>query len=81
MKQIRVALYYNNRDIRIKKIPIPKVGCNDVLIKVRVCGICGSDIMEWYRMKKAPLVLGHEVVGAYQNYQKKQDYAEMPVYL
>ena len=26
-------------------------------------GICGSDVMEWYRIKKAPLVLGHELTG------------------
>ncbi len=26
-------------------------------------GICGSDVMEWYRIKKAPLVLGHEIAG------------------
>jgi len=27
------------------------------------CGICGSDVMEWYRVPRAPLVLGHEAVG------------------
>jgi L-iditol 2-dehydrogenase len=26
-------------------------------------GVCGSDVMEWYRLAKAPLVLGHEVAG------------------
>ena len=28
-----------------------------------MCGICGSDVMEWYRIKKAPRVLGHEIAG------------------
>ncbi len=27
------------------------------------CGICGSDVMEWYRVPKAPVVLGHEATG------------------
>jgi len=30
---------------------------------VEASGICGSDVMEWYRIKKAPLVLGHEISG------------------
>ena len=31
--------------------------------RTRASGICGSDLMEWYRIKKAPLVLGHEITG------------------
>ena len=32
-------------------------------MRIEASGICGSDVMEWYRMKRAPLVLGHEVAG------------------
>ncbi len=32
-------------------------------MKVRAAGICGSDVMEWYRVKKVPRILGHEVAG------------------
>jgi len=32
-------------------------------VRVAAAGICGSDVMEWYRIKKAPLVLGHEIAG------------------
>ncbi|MBN1272879.1 MAG: alcohol dehydrogenase catalytic domain-containing protein [Candidatus Aminicenantes bacterium] len=32
-------------------------------MKIRASGICGSDVLEWYRIKKAPLVLGHEIAG------------------
>jgi L-iditol 2-dehydrogenase len=60
---MRVAKYYNNRDVRLKEIPIPQIGPNEILIKVIASGICGSDVLEWYRMKKAPLVLGHEIAG------------------
>jgi L-iditol 2-dehydrogenase len=60
---MRVAMYYNNNDIRIEEIPIPKISSHELLLKVMACGICGSDVMEWYRVKKAPLVLGHEVTG------------------
>ncbi len=60
---MRVAMYYNNNDVRVEEMPIPKINENEILVKVMACGICGSDVMEWYRVKKAPLVLGHEATG------------------
>ncbi len=30
---------------------------------MKACGICGTDVMEWYRKPKAPRVLGHEMAG------------------
>lgn len=60
---MRVAMYYNNRDVRLEKLPTPKIGSGEILVKVLASGICGSDVMEWYRIKKAPLVLGHEIAG------------------
>ena len=63
MEKMKVAMYYNNNDVRIEEMPIPKIDDNELLVKVQVCGICGSDVMEWYRLKKAPRVLGHEIAG------------------
>ena len=60
---MRVAMYYNNRDVRIEEMPTPQIGPGEILVKVIKSGICGSDVMEWYRIKKAPLVLGHEIAG------------------
>ena len=60
---MRVAMYYNNRDVRLEELPIPKIGPGELLLKTRASGICGSDLMEWYRVKKAPLVLGHEITA------------------
>lgn len=60
---MRVARWYNNRDIRIEDMPVPKIGAGELLLRVEACGICGSDIMEWYRLDRAPLVLGHEIGG------------------
>lgn len=60
---MRVAKYYNNNDIRLEEMPTPKAGPGELLVKVIASGICGSDVMEWYRIKKAPLVLGHEIAG------------------
>ena len=57
------AVYHANSDIRIEEFPRPEPGEGEVLIRIRASGICGSDLMEWYRVPKAPLVLGHEVAG------------------
>lgn len=59
----RVAVYFSNRDIRLEMRPVPPLGPGEVLLRVHASGICGSDLMEWYRRPKAPTVLGHEVAG------------------
>ena len=60
---MKCAMYYNNRDIRLVEIPVPKIGADELLVQMHACGICGSDVLEWYRVKKAPNVLGHEMTG------------------
>lgn len=60
---MRVAMYYNNKDVRVEEMPTPEIGSGEILVKVMASGICGSDVMEWYRIKKAPRVLGHEITG------------------
>ncbi len=62
-KSMNVAMYYNNNDIRIEQQQIPSISDDELLVKIMASGICGSDVMEWYRIKKAPLVLGHEIAG------------------
>ena len=60
---MRVAMYYNNNDIRIEELTVPKISPDELLVKVWASGVCGSDVLEWYRVPKAPLVLGHEIAG------------------
>ena len=60
---MRVAMYYRNSDVRLEELPVPKIGPGELLVKVIASGICGSDVLEWYRIKKAPKVLGHEITG------------------
>lgn len=60
---MRVAMWYNNRDIRIEEMPVPEIGPGELLVRIEASGICGSDVMEWYRLDRAPLVLGHEIAG------------------
>jgi len=60
---MRVAMYYSNKDVRLEEMPVPRIGAGEVLMRVEASGICGTDLLEWYRRHKAPLVLGHEVAG------------------
>jgi len=58
---MKVSIWHNNKDIKMEEIPTPKPGPKEMLVKVHSCGICGSDIVEWYRLPRAPLVQGHEI--------------------
>lgn len=44
-------------------MPKPTIGDDEFLLKVMASGICGSDVTEWYRKPKAPVILGHEATG------------------
>ena len=60
---MKAAVYYYLDDIRIEDMPQPKVGPDEIVVEMRACGICGSDLMDWYLRSRAPLVLGHEPTG------------------
>lgn len=60
---MRAGVYYNNSDVRVEERVVPEIGAGEVLMRVHASGICGSDVLEWYRVPKAPIVLGHEVAG------------------
>jgi len=60
---MRASVYYSNKDIRLEDRPVPEIGPGELLVRIMSSGICGSDVMEWYRIHKAPLVLGHEIAG------------------
>jgi L-iditol 2-dehydrogenase len=66
-----VSVYYNNQDVRVEEFPMPEIGEEEVLLKVMASGICGSDVLEWYRLPKAPRVLGHEATGIIEQVGKK----------
>ena len=60
---MKVAVYHNNNDIRIEERPKPEISDGEILVKMKASGICGTDVMEWYRLKKAPYIPGHEISG------------------
>lgn len=60
---MKAAVYYGQQDIRIEEVPAPEIGEDEILVQMKVCGVCGSDLMGWYLESRAPLVLGHEPAG------------------
>ncbi|NPA79868.1 MAG: alcohol dehydrogenase catalytic domain-containing protein [Thermotogae bacterium] len=60
---MKAAVLRSARDIRVEEVPLPSVGPEDLLVKVRICGICTGELMDWYVERKAPYTPGHEFVG------------------
>ena len=58
---MKVARWYSNADIRIEDVADPLPRPHEMVVRVISCGICGSDVVEWYRLPRAPLVQGHEI--------------------
>ena len=65
---MKSAVFYGKHNMRVEESPMPKVGAEDVLIQVKACGICGTDVHIYEGDKGAaevtpPTILGHEFSG------------------
>jgi len=61
---MKAAVVKNNSNIEIKNIEKPPVGLGDMLVKMRACGICGSDVEKVFGKYGQPSMrLGHEPAG------------------
>ena len=69
-EMMKAQVFYKAERMNLEEIPVPEVTDIDVLVRVKNCGICGSDISYYYGLSpvdtptgKGPLVLGHEFTG------------------
>ena len=60
---MRVARSYGSGDVRIEEMEDPEPGPGEVVCEVLACGVCASDVADWYVADRLPAVLGHEPVG------------------
>jgi len=61
---MKAAMVKNNSNIEIKNIEKPPVGPGDILVKMRACGICGSDVEKVFgKYGQLSMRLGHEPAG------------------
>ncbi|MDO5134471.1 MAG: zinc-dependent alcohol dehydrogenase family protein [Eubacteriales bacterium] len=68
MSKMKCAVFYGKHDLRVEEKEIPVIGCDEVLIKVMACGVCGSDVHiyegdQGSTMPEPPLIQGHEFSG------------------
>lgn len=80
---MRAAVLHDIRDIRLAEIPRPTPERDDLLLRVKAVGVCGSDLHSYLEgsttgpTKVTPLVLGHELAGIITTESAKQ--AGLPV--
>jgi L-iditol 2-dehydrogenase len=60
---MRVARSVGLHEVRIEEVPDPVPAPGEVACRVEACGVCGSDVTDWWVARKLPAVLGHEPVG------------------
>ncbi len=66
MTTMRAGVLYAAGDLRVDERPVPQPGPGEVLVRVAVCGVCGSDATEYDRgpvLTVPPVTLGHEFAG------------------
>lgn len=67
MNYMKAARLYGIEDIRVEKIPVPRIGDDEVLLRVKASFICGTDVRFFKSGKPGssdePLVAGHEIAG------------------
>lgn len=72
MSNLRAALLYGPNDIRIEDVPKYDVGRDEVLVRVKACGVCQADIRLYLGIKSSwapsyPVIIGHEVAGVIED--------------
>src|SRR5581483_7104536 len=60
---LKVARSVALDEVRIEEVPDPVPAAGEVACRVEACGVCGSDVTDWWVSRKLPAVLGHEPVG------------------
>ena len=63
---MQAAVYHGHGDLRVEHVPAPQAGPGEVVIAVRRCGVCGTDVhivSGAFPVPGLPLVIGHEFAG------------------
>lgn len=65
MKKMKAVVFEKERVLKIKEVDYPKLDADDVIIKVKACGICGTDLHIYNGdfFSRFPLIPGHEFTG------------------
>lgn len=62
--RMRALIFTGPGAVQIEDRPHPgQPEPGELLVKVHSCGVCGSDVTDWYMIPRAPVVIGHEPAG------------------
>jgi L-iditol 2-dehydrogenase len=63
-KTMRAVVYRGANDLRLEEVPVPRIGSNELLVKVAACGVCPTDIKKIkFGTVPPPRIFGHETAG------------------
>jgi L-iditol 2-dehydrogenase len=66
---MKAAVLHAANDLRVEDVPVPSIGPEDALVRVRACGICASDVHYFVHGRigqyvvEEPMIVGHELAG------------------
>ncbi len=61
---MRAVVYRGANDLRVETVPVPRIGANELLVQVALCGVCPTDIKKiHYGTVAPPRIFGHETAG------------------
>lgn len=68
---MKAAIFHGPKDMTVEEVPRPELGSGDILLRVRACGICGSDLHTYQHgmfedlglPTEAGRIMGHEFSG------------------
>jgi L-iditol 2-dehydrogenase len=78
-KTMRAVVYRGVNDLRLETVPVPRIGANELLVKVTVCGVCPTDIKKiQHGTVPPPRIFGHETAGTIVKIGGKRTSLEIP---
>ena len=61
---MRAVVYRGANDLRVETVPVPRIGADELLVRVAACGVCPTDIKKiHYGTVAPPRIFGHETAG------------------
>ncbi|MEH7415655.1 zinc-dependent alcohol dehydrogenase family protein [Neobacillus drentensis] len=72
-QKMLAAVLHKKEELRLEEVPIPEISEDEVIIRVKKCGICGTDphIFKGHFPAPFPLIMGHEFSGEIVNVGKQ----------
>jgi len=63
-ERMQAAVYRGVNDVRVENVPVPEIGPCEVLVRIRACGVCGTDLKKIHTGSHSPpRIFGHEMAG------------------